>query len=228
MSVYRTHFAVGLCALALGGTTFAGGPAIGFVEDFDNDSAFWFNSPANMPADWSPTGSVDGGAYITETFDFSNSAFEDTPVFFRAQDEFGSSGGAFEGDYIAGGVTGLTYQFRHNAPVPLTPFARFSSPLNFPGAIGIQFAPVLPGEWSKVFIPINEFAPNFVSFEGSDFNTIFSDIGHLQLGISVPAALEGSPLSVVFDVDKVQLVPTPGVGALLAFGALAAGRRRRR
>jgi MYXO-CTERM domain-containing protein len=120
---------------------------------------------------------------------------------------------------------------RHSAPQPLTYFGRFAIlSANSPAAIGIQFAPVPPQAWTQLSFAITPTNPSFVTYEGSDFNTVFSQIGRVQFGINIPAALNGAATPFTFDVDKVSLVPTPEpAGALLAamVGMLAALVRRR-
>ena len=122
-----------------------------------------FKETFETTSDWmdgqSPPGSVnlvtsggpDGSSYIST--DFSFEFFPDgsgmgggqpAPVLFRAQDEFGSSGGAFEGDWLASNVDQLTFSFRHNLPTPANVFARLSGPGNFPGALFVEFIPALP------------------------------------------------------------------------------------
>ena len=158
-----------------------------------------------------------------------NSVFEDTPVVFRAQDEFGSSGNAFVGNYLAEGVTTFTAFVRHDASFPINFFARFSSPFNFPGAVGVTFVPALPNVWTEITIDIQPGNPQFVTFEGSDFNTIFSNIGHVQIGPFVDMVAAGQDVDITFDLDMPSIVPEPTVGALLLIvvGCIAARRRRR-
>jgi hypothetical protein len=78
-----------------------------FLEDFasEDDAATWRNATV-QDVDWAASGGPDGGAHIETTlnyFGFEN-PFGGGPVVFRAQDEFGASGGAFEGDWLDAGV----------------------------------------------------------------------------------------------------------------------------
>jgi hypothetical protein len=66
-----------------------------------------------------------------------------------------------------------------------------------------------------------------VTFEGSDFATVFGNIGNLQIGVDVPAELAGMNRVVTFDVDKVSIVPEPTTLTLLAPGLAWLMRRRR-
>lgn len=216
--------ATALAAATLGASAQAA--VVPFTEDFVDGPADWRDQAGASLLDWTASGGPDGSAFASSTIDLSNASAGDTPVFARAQDEFGSSGGAFEGNWIADGVSNFSFSVRHDAAAPLSLFARFSGPANFPGAIGVAFAPVLPGVWTEVNIPIFPESPNLISFEGSDFNSVFSNIGHVQLGLTVDEASAGLP-SVTLDIDKVSIVPAPGAAMLAGLVGLAGLRRRR-
>ncbi|MCP4952172.1 MAG: PEP-CTERM sorting domain-containing protein [Proteobacteria bacterium] len=201
-----------------------------FTETFDADNADWGNQ-ASAPV------SHDAAGFIT-----TSGAFPDLGqgVLFRGQDEFflpdqnGSSGGAFNGNWIADGVSQLSVDVRHNAPVPLSFFTRFSTPFNFPGATAVRFVPVMPNQWTTLsfnIAPNPPFgAPNFVTFEGSTFEDVFSNIGHVQIGASTPDGFDENPSVFTFDMDNasITVVPEPS-GTLLAMaGGLLLMLRRRR
>lgn len=202
-------------------------PQVPFTEDFVTDSANWRDAVGVNDLDWLAQGGPDGGAFAQGAFNFVASQKQDTPVILRAHDSFGSSGGAFTGNWITAGVSLLSAQVRHNAPEPLTYFVRLAGPNNFPGAVAINFAPVLPDQWTEISFAIDEDSPQFVTFEGSDFETIFSDIANMQYGVFVPSALSGVNQEFAFDIDKVTIVPEPATIALLGLGTLALARHRR-
>jgi len=198
-----------------------------YVEDFSTDNANWFDSSDLAGVDWVAAGGPDGGAFVQTSFNFVNSVpGPQGPVLFRAEDEHNSSNGAFEGNWITSGITEYRMFVRHTATVPVNFFTRFSSAANFPGATAVAFAPVIPFAWTEVVIPISPLNPQFVSFEGSDFNTVFSSIGHVQVGVAVPADLAGVDQSFNFQLDKAAVIPEPATLALL-LGALACAARRR-
>lgn len=210
---------------ALNGATAATVP---FTEDFPADSAGWKFDPAGaVDSTWASSGGPDGGAHVTQAFNFANSGEGDTPVLFRAHDEFNSSGSQFVGDWIADGVTQFSIFVRHNAPTPVSLFTRFATPVNFPGAAAVSFVPTPPDVWTQVTFEISSDSPAIV-YEGpmSTFASVFGNVGHVQIGLSVPAALAGLDQEITFQLDKPTIVPEPGALAGLGLFGLALLRRR--
>ncbi len=212
-------------ALAASPAPHAAAAIVPFTEDFTGGPANWFNAGGTTVVDWVPFGGPDGSAYVTASYLVPDPVPPLGAILFRAQDEFGSSGGAFEGDWISDGVAGFSFFIRHDAPAPLGVFARFAGPANFPGAVGIFFAPVAPGVWTELSLPIAPDSPNLI-LEGASFRDVFGDIGHVQIGILPTADMIGRTFHV--DLDKVSIVPGPGSTAAIVAGALAWRRRRRR
>jgi hypothetical protein len=218
-----------VAVLGLAATAHAGLDVVPFTEDFTDGPQNWFDAPGTSVVSWSADGGPNGAGdgYISTSF-----AFADIPdptlgtSIFRAQDEFNSSGNAFVGDWIAGGVNEVSFWFRHDAPAPVNVFARFASPVNFPAAVGLVFQPILPNTWTQVSVPLFDGSPNLI-YEGPfGFGDVFSSVGHLQLGILPPMGFENDPTLYTFDVDKVSIVPAPGALALLGLAAFARRRRR--
>lgn len=178
-----------------------------FEEEFAMDAADWKNS-SSADLTYVATGGSDGGGFVSTTFAFASTG-SNTPVLFRGQDGFDSSGDAFVGDWITENVTTLRAFVRHNAPQSLNFFSRFASPLSFPGAVAVDFSPVPPGVWTQIELQTTSSSPQFVSFEGSDFATVFSDIGNVQIGASRPDSLETDVTIYTFDLDQVTIVPEP-------------------
>jgi hypothetical protein len=201
----------------------AAAATVPFTETFNANSANWFDSPGTTPLAWNVFGGPDGSPFASTNLNFVNFAANDTPVLFRAQDEFGSSGGAFVGNWVTDGVNGFSASVRHDAGVPLNFFVRFAGPANFPGANNIFFIPVPSGTWTELTAALPN--PNLV-YEGPfTYNQVFSNIGHVQIGISVPQGLAGVDAPFSFDIDNVHIVPEPTSLALLAIGACVIGRR---
>jgi hypothetical protein len=210
-----------LFALALPAAV-ASAATVPFTEEFTTDASSWRGNPnsAGSLDAWSASGGADGGGYVSESFNFAGSVFgAQGPVIFRGPAS--ASGGAFTGNWIADAVREVSVYVRHDAPVPITFFARFASPMGFPGAIAVDFSPVAAGEWTELTFLIDPTSPQWASFEGSDFATVFSSIGIVQLGAVIPEALAGVDQSVRFDLDRVALRPVPEAGALGAFSIAA-------
>lgn len=66
----------------------------------------------------------------------------------------------------------------------------------------------------------------WVSFEGSNYATVLSNVGAMQLGFVVPNALAGQNIDGHFDMTDFSIVPAPGAIALLGLVGIAARRRR--
>jgi hypothetical protein len=212
-----------LVALALPAAV-AGAATVPFTEEFSADASSWRGNPnsAGSLDAWSASGGADGGGFVSESFNFVGSTFgAQGPVIFRGPSS--ASGGAFTGNWIADAVHEVSVYVRHDAPVPITFFARFASPMGFPGAIAVDSSSVAAGEWTELTFLIDPASPQWVSFEGSDFATVFSSIGIVQIGAVIPEALAGVDQAVRFDLDRVSLRGVPeaaGLG-LLGLGACA-------
>jgi MYXO-CTERM domain-containing protein len=223
-AVSRRHLGV---ALALLGLCAAGAPAavVPFTEDFDLDSANWYDADGLNPVSWVASGGPDGGAFASTVVTVPDPLPPTGLIVFRGQDEFNSSGGAFEGDWIADGVSQFSFWLRHDGPAPLDVFGRFASPLNFPGAAGVSFVPVLPDTWTEIVIDIAPTSPQIVLEGPISFDDVFSNIGNVQVGILPSDAFINQTITV--DLDKVSITPAPGGLLLLGLGGLAGVRRRR-
>jgi hypothetical protein len=197
-----------------------------FTEDFTTTVSNWAGNSALNLLNYVASGGPDGGSYASATNALSGTSM----TMFRAQDELNSSGHAFEGNWIADGIGEFSAFVRHNAPVPLTYFARFSGPGNFPGGIALNSTPVSPGTWTQLKFDINPGNPELI-FEGPGFDVLFSNVGHVQVAVQVPAALSGNAVPYTFDIDKPSIaaqVPEPSsLAVVVVFGiGLMAWRRR--
>ena len=226
MRIGFDHRVLTAAALVLSAGLSASAATVPFTEDFVSDNAAWKDA-ASADLSFVAAGGPDASGYVTTSFNFSGSATGDTPVLLRGHDNFNASGDAFVGNWITEGVTEFSAYVRHDSAVPLNFFARFAGSFNFPGAVAVSFVPVLPNTWTEVTFAISPFNPQFVTFEGSDFNTIFGAVGNVQLGVSVPAALDSADVDVAIDVDQPTITPEPTSLGLVTLGALALLRRRK-
>lgn len=188
-----------------------------FTETFDTDNSGWRDGPQS-PAAWNAGGSISGSGDV-------NSAGAFGLLIFRAQDEYGSSGGAFIGDYITSGINSISFDIRHDAGIDLTFAVRFSTVNNSPAFVIFSDQAVSSGSWTTVTLAISADAPGYTP-AGGTFESVAPQIGHVQILVSRPADLT-APLPTNFDLDNVSIVPAPGAIALLGLGGLAATRRRR-
>lgn len=211
---------ISLCAVFQAMHLSASAATVPFEESFATGTSNWKNTASANPT-YVATGGSDGGGYIQTTFAFTSTA-STTPVLFRGYDGFDASGDAFVGDWIAEDVTKLTAFVRHNAPQPLSFFTRHASSASFPGAVAVDFVPVLPNTWTKIEFDTVASSPQFVSFEGSDFPSVFSNIGNVQIGVSKPSALASDTTLYTYELDQVSIVPEPA-SWLLALEMAAGG-----
>lgn len=196
-----------------------------FTEDFAADSANWRDNGSVNALSWRSSGGADGGSFARATFNFQPLTPQATPALFRAQQEFGSSGGAFFGNWLTDGVTEVQAFVRHDADRNLTYFGRFASPFGFPAMVGLVPSTVPPNQWTLITVPI---APANLIAEGpSTFDGVFSNVGRLQFGVAA-GSLAGVDRVVNLDIDRVSIVPEPATMILLAAGALTCAHRRRR
>jgi len=223
---------IGLLTIALVAGSAAADLTNPFTEDFNAGANNWLGGGFLPPTDFSTGGVGDSGYIGAETgFEFSdpggfNVVFRGNTGLLPGTD---ASGGNFFGDWISNGVTEFSFSIRHDIPVPVTVFARIAANSfgsAFPGAVAVNFAPVAAGEWTEVSFDISADNPAFVTFEGSTFESIFSNVGFLQIGVTAPDALLGDPTLYDVGLDNVSIVPAPASLLGLAPIALAARRRR--
>lgn len=197
-----------------------------YTETFAANNAGWSNS-ANAPMGYSATGGPDASGYATTAFNFSSTTPGSTPAIIRCQNTTNASGGSFFGDWITAGVTTLSFDIRHDAPVALQVFARWTSASApaFPGMAALGSL-VQPNTWTTVTIDVSA-SGSFIPEPGAVYANIFSNVARIQYG-ALPGSLAGQSVSVNFDIDNVTIVPTPGAAVIAGFAGIAGLRRRRR
>lgn len=215
-----------LFALAL---TAAGANAavVPFTETFESGANNWLQGSFTAPT-YNTTGALDGSAFISSTIDL-NTAGPFGITVFRGHDEFDASGDAFVGDYLAGGINTVSFDFRHNAGQDLDIALRVATPANFPSLVVELPEGVASGEWVTLSFELDFFNP-LLTIGGAPtpdtFNSIMQNIGNVQISSGRPDGLD-TPFLVDFDIDNIAITPAPGSLALLGLGGLAATRRRR-
>lgn len=211
----------------------AGAAVDPYTETFASDNANWGGGgdwTTFQPLDWSGSGGPDGGGFVSDTLNFSEFSPGGFPLtVFRGQDNYNSSNGAFEGDWLAGGITTFSFWVRHNAPIDLQYFVRFTpADANSP-SMNFEFSDslVAPNTWTQLTLDISEDNPGWIVGGGpGTYNSVFTNLGKIQLGADM-GGLAGMEPDFTFDLANVAIIPAPGAISLLALAGLFGTRRRR-
>ena len=183
-----------------------------FQEDFTSSNAGWaiFNSTAFLTH--VASGGPDGGAYATGPRPFIGLTAGNATVILRArhEDPFNASGDAFKFNWIDQDVVEVSAFVRHNMPEAQDFFLRVAGQVGFPGAVFGATAPVPSGTWTELKFDILPTSLQLLSTEGETWGNVFSNVGHVQFGVFVPAGHGTDTTSYAFDIDKVTiLTPEP-------------------
>ena len=213
-----------LCVVALTANVAMAAVAVPHVEDFDADAANWRSVDGLTDLTWNATGGPDGGSYASGTDNFDLFDAQVLRPVNRGLDLANASGGAFVGDWLSGGVDSFRVNVRHDGPFDMSYFVRFESSVFGAAAITRQFL-IAPNTWTEIDIPIAAGNPQFISFGGQPFSTVFENVVGVEILAQV-GLLAGSNRDVNFDVDKISLVPEPSAAWLLGLMLLAGYQRR--
>jgi hypothetical protein len=227
MTTTTTTILASVVGLALAG---AASGIDAFTETFPTGDADWRGFTNAEILDYTPTGGVgvEQDGFVSETFNFvatQPGAFG-AQTLFRGEDATDASGDAFVGDW--NNQTELNFWVRHDFDQPLTFFVRLAGPQNFPSINYQSPDAIAPDTWTQISAPLDD-ASQWV-LTGTPFETVLSDIGNVQIGVDrlADTPLPGLDRDVVFDLDRVELIPSPGAIGLAAIAGLAGLRRRRR
>lgn len=206
----------------------AAAQATPFTETFETGTNGWFDA-ADGALDFSASGALDGSAFVSETLDIATIDPFFGALAFRGDADLGASGGAFVGDYLAGGIDTLSFDIRVDGPGPLGIAARIALPGNTPSIIAFLPGVVGPGAWQTVSLDLSPDSP-FIQIGGVPGSTtpeaVLSDVENLQILVT---SVTGGPTSgfTTVSIDNIAITPAPGAVALLGLGGLAASLRRR-
>jgi hypothetical protein len=210
LGVRKLRNAIRIAFLLLPNLTSCGVAAtVPFTEGFLAGASNWADTAQTFNLDYVANGGPDGNGYVSDQQSFLTRSDGDSLVLFRAHQFLGASGGAFAGNWLSEGVGEFSAIVRHDLPVPVNFFTRFAAPTNFPGAIGVIFTPVPPNAWTRIRIAVEASNPQFVSFEGSDFASVFSGVGNVQVGMDVPQGFGMTNTAYRFDLDVASIVSVP-------------------
>jgi len=198
-----------------------------FTEDFAAGNSNWTTGNTNIAAGWSATGGVLDGSYITSTGTVLTTGFG--AIVFRGNAAADASGDAFVGDWLAGGVSNFSAFVRHDAPTALNFYARLDAGAGRAGS-SIDFS-VPSGSWFQLNIPIVDAPTSFQSYGAGTFATVFNNIQNVQIAVSTNQAPAVIGQTYNFSLDRVSVVPEPGILGLLGlatgfFVTLALRRRK--
>lgn len=193
-----------------------------FTETFSTDASNWKIDGAGTNATWNSTGGQNG----------ANDGFISRPapttvtgqgtIVFRGQVGFNSSNSAFVGNWIQTGVTNFSISIRQDSGSALSFYLRLATTANSPAASTQPFS-VPSGIWTSINIPIVDSTSVFQSYEGGTFNSVFSNIGNVQLAIT-----SAPPAGTTLSIDNPAVVPEPGSLALLGVATVGGLLMRRR
>jgi len=225
--MHTTTFTLGAAAIGVCALGAHGGVVAPFTETFETGANNWV-AGSNGPLQEDASGALDGSAFVGTRADL-NTAGPFGLTIFRGQDNFDASGDAFVGDYLAGGITTVSFDFRHNAGQDLGIALRIAGSLNFPAFAVELAAPVQSGVWTTLTYEL-DFSNPLLTIEGipsqEAFDDVMSGVGNIQISADRPEGLN-APFFVDFDLDNVSITPAPSAMAMLGLGAMIAGRRRR-
>lgn len=216
-----------VAALAFAASASVSAQIVGFVEDFATGDANWRGDSLASTLDWSVGGGPGDAAFVTSVFNLSGTTAGGFPAtVIRAASSVGSSDGAYVGDWITAGVTGVSFWFRHDLAESIQMSMRVAPATNFPGGSAYG-AIVAANEWTQVQFDLTPSSSQWVSFSGTSWAAVMQSIANIQIGFLVPEALAGQDVTGRFDMTEFAIVPAPAAGiAMLACGLGLRTRRR--
>jgi hypothetical protein len=216
-----------IAAISLAVAASASGQIVGFLEDFSTGDANWRGDSLASTLEWSGSGAPGGDAFVTSVFNLSGTTAGGFPAtVIRAASSVGSSDGAYVGDWITAGVTGVCFWFRHDLAESIQLSLRVAPATNFPG--GSAYGEVVAAnEWTQVHFDLSPSSSQWVSFSGTSWAAVMQSIANIQIGFLVPESLAGQDVVGRFDMTDFSIVPAPAAFAFLALGGAFAARRRR-
>jgi len=201
-----------------------------YTEDFTSNVSGWEDNASN-PLAFVASGGPDSGSYASGAFNyFGYSNPFSGPAVFRASLADDASGGNFFGNWTSGGVTSVSAWLYQETGTTLNWFLRVANAANFPGVAFLGSTPVASHTWTQVTFDISPSTPPCLIETVACATVLATPVGNLQFGSDAPASLVATDQAFVMGIDKVTVIPEPGVAVLLGSGliGLAIHARRRR
>jgi hypothetical protein len=179
-----------------------------FTETFSAGPENWRTTDSITPLAWTATGGPSGhaDAYAANTnVTFTGLVDGQSRLAIRGHASFGTSGGAFAGNWLTSGVTAFSIDVRHNLGAAALIGLRIAAPANSPGA-SIEPNLRLPsGEWGRLIVPIDPANPGFITFGAGSFSNVFTSVGNVQVLLYAPEGFGGAPGPYTLDIDNPAL-----------------------
>ena len=221
----------GLLVLLISSMAIVANATAPYTENFATDVANWGDSGGANFLTYVPSGGPDGSSYASTSLSGFGMATDSRVTLFRGQNNFNSSNHAFEGNWTSSGIGQFSHYVRHNAPIALPFWVRFSTSSNFPGVGGDLFTLVQPNTWTKLTYNISPSEINNSLFpEGppSFYNSVFSAVGNIQIGYTMPAGFNTDQNAYTFGLDQPSIAVPEPASWMLFVGCTVAGWMRRR
>ncbi len=237
-------FSLALAIVAGGTFQTAFALTVPYTEDFPSNDANWRDvSGVAGTATWVSAGGPDGSSYVTATANGFGGEEGDSVIAFRGHSSYGTSDGAFVGNWLDNGANRFTAWVKHDAPEPLDFFVRFATVSNHPATAADKGILVAPNTWTQLSYdidPANIFnattnPTGYLITEGpaSFFDSTFKGLANIQIGYSVPNdafGLVNQAYTFSLDQPSISNVPEPAswlLGLSLAMaGILRRGSRK--
>ncbi len=189
-----------------------------FTETFATGDSNWLNGASGTP-DYIP----EYISYSPAPFNSGSGGFGDPlQILFRGNASNDASGDAFVGDWLADQVVSLSVDVRHNYTTDLNLYTRLNRGFGQAASLAntTDYA-IAPNTWTTIELPITDSNPPFVSYGAGNFNSVFTAIQDIQVGLYLPANTDFDSLTFDLDNVKITVVPEPATLGMFGLGLIA-------
>lgn len=129
------------------------------------------------------------------------------------------------GDYLSAGVSSISLDIRNAGASPMNIRLAFQGIGGSRAATNAAVALAVGDGWTSVTFDLADMT---VVAGADSLADIMSSVFEFRIISADAVGFHADPIAAVLDVDNIRAIPAPGGAVVLAFGAVAAGRRRRR